>query len=140
MADSVLKARAAALFRELVAQDHRDAVAEDRARVERESRQDGQATRGPAGGRGAGRGEFEGQGEAEGRAGGECEAVTNAQILFGATCGVQPTERNLRPVWNVARHREAARAERRVLLSHSSRHRTARANCARGRSGSDHRE
>lgn len=36
MADPVLKARAAALFRELVAQDHRDALAEDKARVERE--------------------------------------------------------------------------------------------------------
>jgi len=31
-----MKARAAALFRELVAQDHKDALAEDRARVERE--------------------------------------------------------------------------------------------------------
>jgi hypothetical protein len=36
MADPVLKARAAALFRELVAQAHRDALAEDKARVERE--------------------------------------------------------------------------------------------------------
>jgi hypothetical protein len=31
-----LKARAAALFRNLVAQDHRDALAEERSRVERE--------------------------------------------------------------------------------------------------------
>jgi hypothetical protein len=36
MADSILKARAAALFRELVAQDHRDALAEEKTRVERE--------------------------------------------------------------------------------------------------------
>ena len=36
MANSVLKARAAALFRELVDQDHRDALAEERGRVERE--------------------------------------------------------------------------------------------------------
>jgi hypothetical protein len=31
-----MKARAAALFRELVAQDHLDALAEERTRVERE--------------------------------------------------------------------------------------------------------
>jgi hypothetical protein len=31
-----MKARAAALFRELVDQDHRDALAEERVRVERE--------------------------------------------------------------------------------------------------------
>jgi hypothetical protein len=36
MADPVLKARAAALFRELVDQDHRDGLAEEKARVERE--------------------------------------------------------------------------------------------------------
>ena len=36
MADSVLKARATALFRELVDQDHRDALVEEKARVERE--------------------------------------------------------------------------------------------------------
>ena len=36
MADPVLKARAAALFRELVEQDHRDALAEEKARVNRE--------------------------------------------------------------------------------------------------------
>lgn len=33
---AALQARAGALFRELVAQDHRDALAEDRARVEKE--------------------------------------------------------------------------------------------------------
>jgi hypothetical protein len=36
MADPVLKSRAAALFRELVEQDHRDALAEEKARVDRE--------------------------------------------------------------------------------------------------------
>jgi hypothetical protein len=36
MADPVLKVRAAALFRELVDQDHRDALAEEKGRVERE--------------------------------------------------------------------------------------------------------
>jgi hypothetical protein len=36
MADPILKARAAALFRELVDQDHRDALAEEKTRVERE--------------------------------------------------------------------------------------------------------
>jgi hypothetical protein len=36
MANPILKARAAALFRKLVAQDHRDALAEENTRIELE--------------------------------------------------------------------------------------------------------